>query len=313
MDFIVGLPTTQSSYDSIWVIVDHFSKVAHFIPVKTTYKGAKLVELYISRIVCLHGVPKKIVSDKGTQFTSRFWGKLHEAMDTSLNFSSAYHPQMDGQTKRVNQILEDMLRACALKDRKSWDKCLLYAEFSYNNSYQESLKMSPFEVLYGFKCRTPLFWNEPEESQVFGPEILQEAERPVQVVRENLKLAQSRRKSYADHRRRKLSFQVGDFVYLKVSPMRGLRCFTIRGKLAPRYIRPSKILEQRGEVAYQLEIPPQLSDVHDVFHVLQLRKYLRVSEEQMPLEELSVGEDLTYQEYPMKILNTSKKVTWNNC
>jgi transposase InsO family protein len=196
MDFIIGLSTTQSCYDSIWVIIDRFSNVAHFIPVKTTYKGANLAELYIARIVCLHGVPKKIVSDRGTQFTSRFWEKLHEAMDTKLNFSSVYHPQIDGQTERVNQILEDMLRACALKDKKSWDKYLPYAEFSYNNSYQKSLKMSPFEVLYGCKCRTPLFWNEPEENQVFEPEILGEAERQVQVIRENLQLAQSRQKSY---------------------------------------------------------------------------------------------------------------------
>jgi transposase InsO family protein len=137
MDFIVGLPKIQSGYDSIWVIVDHLSKVAHFIPVKTTYKGSKLVELYIARIVCLHGVPKMIVSDRGTHFTSKFWEKLHESMDMKLNFSSAYHPQTDGQTERVNQILEDMLRACALKDNQSWDKCLPYAEFSYNNSYQE--------------------------------------------------------------------------------------------------------------------------------------------------------------------------------
>jgi hypothetical protein len=129
------------------------------------------------------------------------------------------------------------------------------------------------------------------------------------MVRENLKLAQSREKNYADNRRRDLSFQVGDFIYLKVSPMRGLRRFKIRGKLAPRYIGPFKILERRGEVAYQLELPSQLSDVHDVFHVSQLRKCLRVSEEQMPLEELTIGEDLTYQEYPMKILDTSEKVT----
>jgi hypothetical protein len=119
-----------------------------------------------------------------------------------------------------------------------------------------------------------LFWNEPGDNQVFGPEILQKVERQVHIIRENLKLAQLRQKSYADHRRRKLSFQVSDFVYLKVSPMRGLRRFKIRGKLAPRYIGPSKILEQRGEVAYQLELPLQLSDIHDVFHVLQLRKCL---------------------------------------
>jgi hypothetical protein len=132
------------------------------------------------------------------------------------------------------------------------------------------------------------------------------------MVRENLKLAQSRQKSYANNRRRELRFQVGDFVYLKVSPMRGLRHFKIRGKLAPRYIGPFKILEQSGEVAYQLELPTQLSDVHDVFHVSQLRKCLRVLEEQMPLEELTVGENLTYQEYPIKILDTSEKVTRNN-
>jgi hypothetical protein len=172
-----------------------------------------------------------------------------------------------------------MLRVCALKDIKSWDKCLLYAEFSYNNSYQKSLKMLPFEVLHGRKCQNPLFWNEPGENQVFGPEILQEEEIQVQVIRENFNLAQSRQKSYAVHRRRKLSFQVSDFVYLNVSPMRGILCFKIRGKFAPKYIGPFNILEQRGEVAYQLELPPQLSDVHDVIYVSQLRKCLRVPKE----------------------------------
>jgi hypothetical protein len=178
-DFIVGLPKTQSGYDSIWVIVDHLSKVAHFISVKTTYKGSKLAELYIARIVCLHGVPKKIVSNQGTQFISKFQEKLHESMDTKLNFSSTCHRQTDGQTEKVNQILEDMLRACALKDNKSWDKCIPYAEFSYNNSYQECIKMAPFEFLYGRKCRTPLFWNELGENQIFGPDILRKAERQV--------------------------------------------------------------------------------------------------------------------------------------
>jgi transposase InsO family protein len=149
MDFIVGLPRTQAGYDSIWVIVDRLTKVAHFIPVKTTYLGAKLTELYMSQIVCLHGVPKKIMSDRGSQFTSKFWEKLHESMDTKLNFSSAYHSQTDGQIERTNQILEDMLRACALKYGKSWDKSLTYAEFSYNNSYQASIKMALYKALYG--------------------------------------------------------------------------------------------------------------------------------------------------------------------
>jgi IS30 family transposase len=149
MNFIVGLPHTQAGYDSIWVIVDRLTKVTHFIPVKTTYSGAKLAEIYMSGIVCLHGVPKKIVSDRGSQFTFKFWEKLHESMDTKLNFSSAYHPQTDGQTERTNQILEDMLRACVLKYGKSWDKSLTYVEFSYNNSYQASIEMTSFEALHG--------------------------------------------------------------------------------------------------------------------------------------------------------------------
>jgi hypothetical protein len=177
MDFIVGLPHTQAGYDSIWVIVDRLTKVAHFISVKITYSGAKLVELYMSRIMCLHGVSMKILSNRGSQFTSRFWEKLHESMDTKLNFSSAYHPQTDGQMERTNQILEHMLRACALKYGKSWDKSLTYTEFSYNNSYQASIKMAPFEALYGRQCRTLLRWSQTGESQVFGPEVLRDAEK----------------------------------------------------------------------------------------------------------------------------------------
>jgi hypothetical protein len=126
---------------------------------------------------------------------------------------------------------------------------MLYAKFSYNNCYQKSLKMALFEMLYGHRCQTPLFWNETGEWKVFGLDILQEAEKQVRMVRENLRVVQSRQKSYVDHRRRELSFEVGDFVYLKVSPMRGLHHFNVRGKLAPRFIGPFKILEKRGEVA----------------------------------------------------------------
>jgi hypothetical protein len=156
-----------------------------------------------------------------------------------------------------------------------------------------------------------LFWNETGEWKVSGPDILEEAEKQVRMVKENLRVAQSRQKSYADHIRRELSFEVGDFVYLKVSPMRGLRRFKVRGKLATRIIGPFKILEKRGEVAYQLELPPQLSDVHDVFHVSQLKKCLRVPEEQIPTEDLDAMEDLSYQEHPVRILETSERVTRN--
>jgi hypothetical protein len=211
----------------------------------------------------------------------------------------------------VNQILEDMLRACALQYGRSWDKSLLYAEFSYNNSYKDSPMMAPFEMLYGCRCRTSLFWNETGERKVFRPDILQEAKKYACMVRENLCVAQSRQKSYVDHWRRELSFEVGDFVYLKVSPMSGLCRFKVRGKLAPRFIGPFKILEKRGEVAYQLELPPLLSNVLDVFNVSQLMKCLCVPEEQIPMEDLDAKIDLSYQEYPIKILEMSERVMRN--
>jgi hypothetical protein len=164
--------------------------------------------------------------------------------------------------------------------------------------------------LHSYYLRTG-YDSETRERKVFRPDILQEAKKQVCMVRENLRVAQSRQKSYADHRRRELSFEVGDFVYLKVSPMRGLRHFKVRGKHTPRFIGPFKILEKRGEVAYQLELPSHLSDVHDVFHVSQLKKCLRVPEEQLPMEDFDAKEDLSYQEYHVKILETSERVTRN--
>jgi hypothetical protein len=286
--------------------------VAHFILVKTTYNSAVLAKLYMSRIVCLHGIPKKIVLDQGTQFTSHFLQQLHEALGTHLKFSSAYHPQTDGQIERTNHILEDMLRACALQDKIGWDKRLPYAEFSYNNSYQASLKMSPFEALYGRNCRTPLHWDQPGERQVFGPNILLEAKENIRMVWENLKAGQSRQRSYADTRRRELSFEVGDYFYLKGSRIRGTKRFGVKGKLAPRYIGPYQIQARHGEVAYQLSLLENLSTVHNVFHVSQLKKCLRVPEEQLPAEDLEVQEDLTYIEKPTQILETTDRVTWRS-
>nr|AAR00610.1 putative reverse transcriptase [Oryza sativa Japonica Group] len=224
MDFIVGLPKTATGYDSIWVIVDRLTKTARFIPVKTDYSGAKLAELYMTRIVCLHGVPKRIISDQGTQFTSHFWEKTRE-------------------------------RA------------------------------------------------------VFGPDIIKEAEEKVRLIRERLKVAQSRQKSYADTRRRNLEFKEGDYVYLKVSPMRGTKRLKVKGKLTPRYVGPFQIMARRGEVAYQLQLPENIADVHPVFHVSQLKKCLRVPEEQAPLEEINISNDLTYPEHPVRILDEAEKRT----
>jgi hypothetical protein len=143
MDFINGLSRTPRSNDWIWVIVDRLTKLAHFFPVCTTYGGDKLVKLYIDNILKLHGVPKSIVSDRGAQFVSKLWRSIHQALKTKLDFSSAYHPQTDGHTERVNQVLEDMLRACVLTYGKNWEDNLSFTEFSYNNGYHTSLKKAP--------------------------------------------------------------------------------------------------------------------------------------------------------------------------
>jgi transposase InsO family protein len=147
-----------------------------------------------------------IILDRGSQFTSRFWSSLHEALGIKLSFSTVYHLQAGSQTERVNQILEDMLRACVLSYGSKWEDYLPFAEFSYKNSYQANLQMTPFEALYGRQCCSPLNYSETGESQVFGPDIIKEAEAQVQLICNRLKAAQSRQKSYADSRRRPVTF-----------------------------------------------------------------------------------------------------------
>jgi hypothetical protein len=171
---------------------------------------------------------------------------LNDYLGTHLIHSSAYHPQTDGQTERVNQILEDMLRAYELNYLDKLDICLLLVEFSYNNSYQESLGMAPFEALYGHRCRTPVNWIEPGERMIFGPDLVIETEEIVHRIQSNLKAAKARQESYANNRRRPLEFEAGDRVYLRVSPTRGVKRFRIKGKLAPRYIGPFLILARLG-------------------------------------------------------------------
>jgi hypothetical protein len=204
-----------------------------------------------------------------------------------------------------------MLRACVLIDGLKWDKHLPLAEFSYNNSYQESIKMSPFEALYGRPCHTPLSWSESGERIIFGPDIMTEAEEKVKQIQANILAAQSRQKSYTDKRRKPLKFEVGDHIYLQVSPMKGVRRFGIKGKLAPRYIGLYPILDKYGPMSYQVELPVKLSGIHNVFHVFQLKRCLKPPTDVVIEHTLPLKPDLTYKAYPIKILSQQDRVTRN--
>ncbi|GKC19763.1 putative reverse transcriptase domain-containing protein, partial [Tanacetum coccineum] len=273
---------SAARYDSIWVIVDLLTKSAHFLPVS-------------------------IIFNRDSHFTSRVWQSLHEALGTQLNLSTAYHPQTDGQSERTIQTLEDMLRACVIDFGNGWDRHLPLVEFSYNNSYHTSIKAAPFEALYGRKCRSPVCWAEVGEAQLTGPEIIHETTEKIFKIRDRMQAARDRQKSYADKRRRPLEFEVGDKVMLKVAPWKGVMRFGKRGKLNPRYIGPFRIIERIGPVAYRLELPQELSRVHNVFHICNLKKCLSDDTLVIPLEEIQLDDKLNFVEEPVEIMDREVK------
>ena len=262
----------------------------------------------MEEIVRLHGVPISIVSNRDPRFTSRFWCSLQDAMGTRLHFSTTFHPQNDGKSERTIQTLEDMLRACVIEFKGSWDTHLSLMEFAYNNSYQSSLGMAPFEALYGRKCCTPVCWDEVGERRMIGSKLVQITLDKIQIIRERLKIARDRQKSYADKRRRDLQFKVGDRVFLKVSPWKGVLRFGRRGKLRPRYMGPYEIIARVGPVAYRLDLPPELSKVHNVFHVSMLRKYIPDPSHVLRDKPVQLKENLTYQETPVQIVDRKEQV-----
>ena len=204
IDFVTGLPRTQRQHDAIWVIVDRLTKFAHFLPVNVEDSLEKLVKLYVDERVRLHGVPASIVSDRDPRFTSRFWPSLQTTLGTRLHFSTAFHPQTDGQSERTIQTLEDMLRACVMELKGSWDTHLALMEFAYNNSYHATIEMASFKALYGRKFWSPMCWDEVGERRLVCPEIVHITSEKVKVVRDNLKIARDRHKIYADNRRKDL-------------------------------------------------------------------------------------------------------------
>jgi hypothetical protein len=216
MDFIIRLPKSANQNDAIMVVVDKLSKVAHLVPVKSTCKAIDIASIFMKEIFWLHDMPKEIISNRDTKFTSSFWKYLMAGFETKLLFSTTYHPQTDGQTERVNQVLEDMLRMHVMHQPKKWEDYLPLVEFSYNNSYQEPLKMSPFEALYGRECKVPISWDNLIDRIVIGLDMLKEMEQQVIQIKKNLKISQDRHKNYADRKRTPKEFKTGDNVCLEL-------------------------------------------------------------------------------------------------
>ncbi|GJZ69333.1 reverse transcriptase domain-containing protein [Tanacetum coccineum] len=320
MDFITKLPRIRNGHNAIWVVVDRLTKSTHFLAIHEDYSIAKLARLYTDEIVTRHGVPVSIISDRDVRFTSHLWQTFQKALGTRLDMSTAYHPQIDGQSERTIQMLKDMLRACVIDFGGGWDVHLPLAEFSYNNNYHTSIRCAPFEALYGRKCRSPVLWAEIGEGSLIGPELVQETTDKVVVIKKKLKEARDHQKSYAD---KPLEFEVGDRVMLKVSPWKGVVCFGKKGKLAPRYVGPFEILKRIGPVAYRLRLSEELSGVHDTFHVSNLKKCLANASLHVSLNEIKVDKTLSFVEEPVEImdreiksLKRSKislvKVRWNS-
>ncbi|GJT77935.1 putative reverse transcriptase domain-containing protein [Tanacetum coccineum] len=279
MDFVTKLPKSSQGYDTIWVIVDRLTKSAIFMPMRETDPLDKLARMYLKE------------------------KSLQKALGTSLDMSTAYHPETDGQSERTIQTLEDMLRACVIDFGNGWVKHLPLVEFSYNNSYHASIKAAPFEALYGRKCRSPVCWAEVGQVQLTGPELVQESTERIIQIKQRIQTARDRQKSYADLKRKPMEFQVGDKAMLKVSPWKGVVRFGKRGKLNPRYVGPFKVLKKIGAVAYKLELPQELSRVHNTFHVSNLKKCYSDDPLVVPLEGLQVDDKSSFVDEPVDVMD----------
>ncbi|KAJ9536008.1 hypothetical protein OSB04_un000824 [Centaurea solstitialis] len=253
MDLVIGLPRTSRKHDAIWVAVDRMTKSADFIAMKETFSSK---------------------------------GRFHEELGTKLQFSMAFHPQTNGQSERTIWTLEDMLQACVLDFGGSWDSHLSLVEFSYNNSFHVSIGMPPYEMLYGRRCRTSICWGEVGQKELGSTEVVQRMTEGIEMIREQLRAAQSRQKSYADKRRSDLEFSMGNNVLLKVSPWKGVIRFRKRGKLGSRFMGPFRV-------------------------IARLRKCLVDESAHVPIDDIQVDERLNYAERLIAILERKTKTLRN--
>jgi hypothetical protein len=271
LDFVEGLPLSNK-FDTILVIVDKFSKYGHFIPLKHPFTAQSVAQAFLDNVYCRHGLPQVLISDRDKIFISSFWQNLFKLADTTLNLSSSYHPQTDGQTERLNQCLETYLRCMVHSNPKNWAKWLPQAEYWYNTTVHSALGKSPFEVLFG---RTPRHFGVSASADTGNQELdAWSKERAIMlpVIRQHLARAQHRMKVQADKHRSEREFAVGDSVYLKLQPYVQTSVATRSSqKLSFKYFGPYLVLQRVGKVAYKLQLPPS-SRVHPVVHVSQLKK-----------------------------------------
>ncbi|KAJ4811165.1 polyprotein [Rhynchospora pubera] len=309
MDFIGGLPKSEGR-EVILVIVDRLTKYAHFISLSHPYTASKVAQLFLENVYKLHGLPSNIVSDRDPLFTGIFWRELMVKLGVKLNFSTAYHPQSDGQTERVNQCLENYLRCMVYDKQKQWHRWLSLAEWWYNTSYHSALQCTPFQALYGYPP-PQLPMGTPPKSQVEAVnELLKSRYQTLQELKQHLHKAQERMKRQADKKRSERKLQVGSWVYLKLHPYRQFNVSNMNNrKLSMKFYGPFEVIEKIGEVAYKLNLP-QGSQIHPVFHISQLKP--RVGEGQAVTPKLPlIAEKGSIADQPGSILDR-KMVKKNN-
>ena len=299
MDLITGLPQTRTGHTAIAVFVDRMSKMAHFVATHTTVSAAEISRLFLDNIFKLHGMPEEIVSDRHPRFTSTFWSELMAMLGAKRSMSSAYHPQSDGQTERMNRVLEDMLRHYCDPSQTDWDEHLSLAEFAVNIAVQASTRFTPFMLNSGQHPRTPTTIAELRDAYPNGrrknPAAEQkfvEMQQRLKAARENLNGAQQRQKAFADEVRRTHSFTIGQRVLL--STVHLSRRSPGTAKLLPKWIGPFTISERIGEVAFRLILLASMK-IHDVFHASLLKTWHESNKRQPPPATLFIDGSVEYE------------------